>query len=258
VVLPAGQLLFNRDLTRPGQVAMAGLVLLTFAVSFSPESRNWASGWVPPLAGLGVLVAFRWPRLAIVIALLVVLAAVIDIPAVQKLILDYKNYDLLTRGAALSIVLEIVKANPVLGVGPANYYYYTPLFPILGYYVRFNSHNNYIDLLAQTGLLGSLFFAWWVLATTRVGWRLRNQVTDGFQRGYIYSCLGGLAACLVASALGDWFLPFVYNIGLNGFRASILGWLFLGGLVAIEQIHKAKASAPSEPVAPAAVTPAQA
>jgi len=34
----------------------------------------------------------------------------------------------------------------------------------------------------------------------------------------------------------DWVLPFVYNIGLAGFRASVLGWLFLSGLVSLEQM----------------------
>jgi len=37
--------------------------------------------------------------------------------------------------------------------------------------------------------------------------------------------------------LADWVLPFVYNIGLAGFRASVLGWLFLGGLVTLEQMR---------------------
>lgn len=36
--------------------------------------------------------------------------------------------------------------------------------------------------------------------------------------------------------LGDCVLPFVYNIGLIGLRASMLGWLFLGGLVAVERM----------------------
>ncbi|NMC78657.1 MAG: hypothetical protein GYA59_04775 [Chloroflexi bacterium] len=33
--------------------------------------------------------------------------------------------------------------------------------------------------------------------------------------------------------LADWMLPFVYNIGFPGFQASLLVWLFLGGLVAM-------------------------
>jgi hypothetical protein len=52
----------------------------------------------------------------------------------------------------------------------------------------------------------------------------------------VYGALGGLAGMVVAGMLGDWVLPFFYNIGLNGFRSSMLGWLFLGGLVSIEQM----------------------
>ena len=48
--------------------------------------------------------------------------------------------------------------------------------------------------------------------------------------------LGGLGGTLVAAVLVDWVLPFVYNIGMTGFRSSILAWVFLGGLVSIEQI----------------------
>jgi hypothetical protein len=45
--------------------------------------------------------------------------------------------------------------------------------------------------------------------------------------------LGGLATMIVAGVLGDWVLPFVYNVGIVGFRSSYLGWLFLGGVVAL-------------------------
>ena len=34
----------------------------------------------------------------------------------------------------------------------------------------------------------------------------------------------------------DWILPHVYNIGFPGFQASVLIWLFLGGLVSLEQM----------------------
>jgi hypothetical protein len=41
---------------------------------------------------------------------------------------------------------------------------------------------------------------------------------------------------MVIMMLGDWILPFVYNVGFSGFQASVLVWLFLGGLVAVEQM----------------------
>ncbi len=47
--------------------------------------------------------------------------------------------------------------------------------------------------------------------------------------------VAALAASLVIMLLADWILPFVYNIGFEGFQASILVWLFWGGLVAIPQ-----------------------
>jgi len=230
-------------------MALGALVLLTFGVALSGDSLSWSSGWMPPLIGLALLVWLRWPRGAILMALGAALLLILNINILQRYVVDANQYSIVTRGAALNIVLEIVKANPLLGVGPANYYYYTPLYPILGYYVRFNSHNNFVDILAQTGLVGTFFFTWFVLATGRAGWTLRNKFQDGFARGYIFSCLGGLAACLVAAALGDWFLPFVYNVGLNGFRASVLGWLFLGGLVALQQIQTAQpeSTAPATP-----------
>jgi hypothetical protein len=51
-----------------------------------------------------------------------------------------------------------------------------------------------------------------------------------------------VAGTLVAAGLGDWVLPFVYNIGLIGLRASLLGWLFLGGLLVVEKLAKEQAT----------------
>ena len=136
------------------------------------------------------------------------------------------------------MIAEIVKVNPILGLGPANYYWYTPLFPIRGYAVQFNSHNQFVDLVAQVGLVGLACFLWFIFEITLIGWYLRNRVPDGFARGYVYACLGGLAGTMVAAMFGDWVLPFVYNVGFVGFRASIYAWVFLGGLVAIEQMVK--------------------
>ena len=131
---------------------------------------------------------------------------------------------------------EIVGVNPLLGLGPANYRFYTPLFPIMGYYVEFNSHNNYIDMLAQIGIMGLITFLWFAWTVFRLGWGLLKQNLDNFSQAYVAGALGGLVGMLVAGMLGDWVLPFVYNVGMRGFRASVLGWIFLGGLVVIERI----------------------
>jgi O-antigen ligase len=138
------------------------------------------------------------------------------------------------------IMAQIIKANPVFGLGFSNYYWITPLFSILGWNVQFNSHNNYIDVLAQTGLVGLAFFAWFIFEVGRLAYRLRVRTPEGFARAYVYGALGGLVGTIVAGMLGDWVLPFVYNIGLDGFRMSVLAWIFLGGLVVLDQIYASR------------------
>jgi O-antigen ligase len=146
--------------------------------------------------------------------------------------------------------LDLVKGHPILGLGPAAYRYYgftrwlsSGIGHALWLQPRVSSHNNYIDIYAQMGLVGLALFAWFLLEVGRLGWRLapRFQPTGApvggdFEAGYVQGALAGLAGTLVAMMLGDWFLPLVHNIGFPGFRTSALAWMFLGGLVALEAV----------------------
>jgi O-antigen ligase len=141
-----------------------------------------------------------------------------------------------TRLDAWRIVLEIGRLSPFFGTGFANYYWYTPLFSIRGFHVSFNSHSQLIDLIAQTGYLGLIGFFWVFFELGRLSWNLSRQLPEGFERAYAYGTFAGIIATIVAAFLGDWILPFVYNVGMTGFRASILPWIFMGGLISLEQL----------------------
>lgn len=233
VALAFGQAVFNNKLHWVWRLMLGGLVVATIYVAFVLNS-GWKSGYLPALVSIVAIIGFRDWRVTLVLVLVGAMPAIYL--SLQAIATD--EYSYLTRIDAWLIMLEIIKSNPILGFGPANYYWYTPLFPIRGYAVRFNSHNQYLDIVAQTGLAGLacvLLFAWEV---GRLGWQLRTGAPAGFARAYVYGTLGGLAGMLVSGMLVDWFLPFVYNVGLTGFRASMLPWLFLGGLVSIEQIMR--------------------
>ena len=81
-------------------------------------------------------------------------------------------------------------------------------------------------------------FVWIMAEIGNLGMRLRNTVQEGFAKAYVYSAVAGLIGMLTAAMLGDWVFPFVYNVGFTGFRSSLFGWLFLGGLVALENINE--------------------
>jgi len=89
-----------------------------------------------------------------------------------------------------------------------------------------------------------ILFLWLVAVLGLTGWklhlRLKKNEPNGFQAAYTAAVLGGLAGMLFSGILGDWFMPFLYNIGIPGFRAALFGWLFLGGMLALEKIYNRK------------------
>jgi hypothetical protein len=245
VALAGGQLLFNKQLNVQVKVVLTLILVCLFYVSFiNPIARTWASGWAPALAVLCLLIVLRWPRLSIVLGSLLAIVLIINYRFVVDVVLEGDNaYSLITRGAAVEVLLKIIEADPWLGLGPANYYFYTPLYSILGYYVSFNSHNQYIDILAQVGIIGMIFYLWTFAELILLALRLRPRVAhDGFATGYLFACITGAAGMLLTGMLGDWVIPFVYNIGVAGFRASVLGWIFLGGLLTLNHLY------PPEPI----------
>ena len=142
-------------------------------------------------------------------------------------------------------VLDLVKDHPILGLGPAAYRHYglthwLSLGAGEALYLKplISSHNNYIDIYAQMGLVGLGLFLWFLVEVGLLGWRLAPRFHGNFEAGYVEGALAGLAGTLVSMALADWFLPFVYNTGFPAFRTSALAWMFLGGLVALEQVAK--------------------
>ena len=233
--LTSSQVFFNNHLGRGWRFLLAMVLLAAISTGYVAK-HEWTSGWLPSLVAVVVVVTVGAPRRMLALFLLASPLLLLKLQSfVEASIVQGNEYSLTTRLEAWNILAQIISLNPVLGLGPANYYWYTPLFPIDGYAVVFNSHNNYIDLIAQTGFLGLACFLWFAGATWHLAWHLRLRAPLGFPRAYIYGALGGLAGTLVAGMFGDWFLPFTYNIGLLGFRASILAWLFLGGLVALDQ-----------------------
>ena len=243
IILAFSQGYFNRNLRPLPRIALLCFAMFTLYTAYTVNG-DWKSGWVPSVIGIATMLGLRYLPFAILASPL----AVIPVANIVAGLIATDQYSWGTRVDAWLIVIEITKVNPILGLGFANYNAYAPLFPIRGYAVNFNSHSQYIDLYSQTGLLGLICFFWFFIVVWQIGWRLQARVPHGFEYAYVYGALGGLAATLAAAALGDWVLPFFFNIGLNGFRASFLSWVFLGGLVAIAQIHKQSDDANTKPL----------
>ncbi len=238
IILSFSQALINKNLS---QATRFIFMIISAAAIFNVfiSRQSWVSGWLPAAVGIFVVLILYNPRLAAVAALIFASFFVVRFQLLQNYILVGDNeYSLLSRWEAWQIMFEIIKKNPVFGLGPANYYFYTPFYSILGYNVQFNSHNNYLDIIAQTGLIGLGIFLWWFLEIGKMGFALLKGNLTIFEHSYTVAVLGGLAASLVAAMLGDWVIPFIYNIGMEGFRAAVFGWIFFGGLLFLRKKYQ--------------------
>jgi hypothetical protein len=253
-----GQLVCNRRLNPAAKLALLAL-LAGGAYAVWVRQSEWVSGWLPfTVAATMAFWLWLWRRnraMALVAGALLVTAAVLAYPWVYEHSGGQSAMELSWEGRQVLYqrVLEVVEGHSVLGLGPAAYrqYSFTRWLSMgLGraLYIQPNvsSHNNYIDIYAQMGLVGLLLFLWFLFEVGWLGWRLMNRFRGNFAEGYVVGAVSGLAATLVAMMLVDWFLPFVYNVGFRGFRTSALAWMFLGGLVALDQKSQGAAEPGSE------------
>ncbi len=232
VGMGAAQAWFNRSLS-PGVRLWLLVVVFTALFHGIVQRTDWASGWVPPLIALGIVAAHRFPRTTICAGLAGSTAGIVVLNQVFQGLLAHEQYSLRTRLDAWDTLWAIIQKSPIFGVGISHYYHFTKLYSTTGWYVSFSSHNNYIDLAAQTGLVGLTLFLCLGAAALTLVFRLRARATGEFERAFAIGCVGCVIAALASGMLGDWILPFVYNVGLAGFRSSMLFWVFLGGALAL-------------------------
>ncbi len=234
VAVAAGQAFLNTRLRFAIRVALVLLIALALYHALILNT-GWTSGWLPALISLGIVMLLKFPRLTISVSLLA-LPFVLLSTGIFDSFWGNEDYSFSTRVAAWHVLTDVLGRSPLIGLGPANYYYFTSLFPILGWYVNFSSHNNYIDIIGQTGLVGFALFWWFIAEMGYLIVRTWRRAAPGFDLALASGVLAGLVGSLAACMLGDWLIPFVYNVGLPGFRSSVLFWIFLGSVVALRRI----------------------
>ena len=240
-------------LFEPARPRWQRLALFAFAALFVLEmwrtGSSWQSGWLPPLVTVGVVMAVRLGRgLTRAAVISAVPGVLILVTVILPRLASSDDWSLGTRIVAWRGLVDLLRDRWLFGLGLASYWHYwRGIFGTMAYrdprtgYMHIthdptvNMHNNYMDILGQMGILGTLVFVWLCVAIYRDARRQFTAEPPGFGRAYVAACVGGFAGMLCAAMLADWIFPFVYNIGLRGFRDSYLGWMLLGGLVLLRR-----------------------
>ena len=231
--------LFDKNLSRWVRLALLGVVL-AWLYYYYVLNVVWLSGWIPIVIACAVITFFRSRRLFVIGVIIGTLYLALDYNKLyQQIVVSNINEGSAGRIILWEINIDLVMKHPLFGVGPAGY---------AVYYMTYNptdarsTHNNYFDVLAQTGIVGFVIFIWMMITFLKLANRARLIVKnrETFSEAFAAAVIGGGVASMVAMMLGDWVLPFAYNQTITGFDNASFTWLFLGGGVALYQILKAK------------------
>jgi O-antigen ligase len=228
-------------------------LFLVLVYRFFFKGLTWFSGWVP--LGVAVLACsvLRSPRLAFPVALgfAGMVLAHWDIILAKYSVFNVNRPDIWRRYA------ELFLENPIFGTGPASYaLHYTQSF-------AYSSHNNYLDILTQTGIVGFMFYLWIFVELLIALFRGQRRTRDPFTGAFLEASIGAVAGLAVAMMQGDWLIPFVYNQTIGGFSYAVYSWLFFGAALALclkalprESASEAPASVAVSPSRPSAIASA--
>jgi O-antigen ligase len=140
-----------------------------------------------------------------------------------------------TRLAAWQTNWLVTREHLFLGTGPAGYAaYYMTYYPDRG----MATHNNYLDVVSQTGLLGFAPFMWTLIAGAFcIRTAYRHVPRGGFEHGAVAGVFAAFVGMLVAAGLGDWMLPFPYTQGIAGYDYTIWAWLVIGLVMVMYRLY---------------------
>jgi O-antigen ligase len=197
---------------------------------------HWVAGWLPGFVAICVLSYMRsWRMLLIVILVLLVLIGPNQEYYLGTFIQQESEESLVTRQDAWKVNWEITKRHFLLGTGPAGYtVYYMSYFPSRA----MATHNNFLDILAQTGIIGLGLLGWMFVVLLRIGIRLHRRLrrSGGIEESMANAALAGLAGAIVIMMFGDWMFPFAYTQTIAGYDYIVPSWLFLGSILALDRM----------------------
>jgi hypothetical protein len=236
VSLGYAQALFNEKLPLWLRASLLGLVGIWVYI-YALTRVTWLSGWLPSCAAIAIISFLKSKRLFLVLVLLVAVYVGVRWSYYAGTVVAAESEESgHTRLAAWEHNWRVAGKHLLFGTGPAGYAaYYMSYFPG----EAMATHNNYIDILSQVGVVGLFFCLWFFGALVQTGCRLclRLRETGGFSEALANASLAGCLGCLLAMGLGDWMFPFVYTQTIAGFDYAVYSWVSLGGMIALSNIH---------------------
>jgi putative inorganic carbon (HCO3(-)) transporter len=228
-ILITKQLKGLRSIIKKG--LLAGLIVLLIICLILTYSRG---AWLGFLTGLSLIGYWYFRSLSYRSKILAYLSGIICLVSILFILPQTVKERIKFIGSIDSNVirinlwkesLNIIKDFPILGCGLNTYSVVAPNYKIHeggGIY----PHNSFLQMAAETGIVGLVSFIWILVALFRLGFRILNKRKDPLLLGI----LAGILAFLVQS---------FFDTNLYALQLVVLFWFMVGFAVSITKIETA-------------------
>ncbi len=150
--------------------------------------------------------------------------------AFKEIIATNKNFEGMGRTSFWKVAIDVIRAFPILGAGLNTYGKVAPEFTtkVGGYY----AHNCYLQMTAETGILGFFSFMWIVWKLFVRTCRNVRRISDPFLYTILLGAFSGWTAFMIHSFVDTNF----YSVQLG-----TLLWLLMAVLVTVEKLSASPA-----------------
>lgn len=210
------------------KLLLYGLVALTMMTTLYAFSR---AAYVAVLVSTGVLIVLRNRKLIPVFLVFMLMWKVVVPTAVEQRVTMTKDSSGQLEASAQERVdlwtqsQEMFLHSPVVGIGFGGFQYGEHTDNLK------DTHNYFVKVLVETGVIGFCFFVVLVVQMLRAGWRVYRK---GRRTDPLYEALGlgfvlMMVSCMVANGFGD---RWTY-LEING-----LLWVLMGGVLRADALMK--------------------
>jgi len=216
------------------KLAIVGFVVSCVYCLLFAFSRGGYMGFLAGLLFLGLVRERK--HLVLIAVLLISWQTLVPVAVTERIFMTYENGQIdNSAGERLTMwedAVTLIPQRPIFGTGFDTYEF-------MGRVEEFrDTHNLYLKILVETGVLGLLLFLALIGKSWMAGWRLFRTADDEFFRG-----IGlGLAALFVCTLVVNFFGDRWMYLQVTGYSFVLLGLAVKAQLLTAEQPVEAEAA----------------
>jgi len=219
-------MLIYGNITAMGKKAFAGTILLSFICLLLTYSRSGILSFGVGIGMLLILADNRGRRRLLVASVAFTALFVFLYLSIYGKLNLFSGVET-DRLKIWHIAWRMFKDRPILGHGISTFMSVFGAYKGTSYQSIVYAHNCYLQMLAETGVVGLIFFLLLLLGVFFYGFYALYKTKDTFYRSILAGMISGLSAHLFQAA---------FDTSLYSLPLALLFWSFLGLTVAVSRI----------------------